>query len=267
MPMRNRRRNSAAGLTVLELMVVIAIIGMAAYLLRAGLRRVTKADLVEDAVELSAVLKRTNQLAIENGELHRVVIDLDATNPDADERYDYVVEKCQGSAAIARNEAIRPDEEEVKRAADKGRQKLSLLPPDALAVGDPDEAMKRTLAVAGHHVADRMCAPASEGFSGDATGKKWGRALRVKQGIRFKQVWVSHRDDRVTKGQVAIYFFPTGNATKSVIEMTDGSEVYTILVHGLTGAVELRDGTLRDVDDHMLRNVLGGKDAKRETEK
>jgi hypothetical protein len=47
--------------------------------------------------------------------------------------------------------------------------------------------------------------------------------------------------------------------------MTDGSETYTILVHGLTGRVELRDGTLRDPDDHMLRNVLGDKDAERET--
>src|SRR5690606_16170634 len=133
-----------------------------------------KADLAENAIELTAILKRTSQLAIEHGELHRVVIDLDATNPKAEDRLDYLVERCLGSAAIARNEALRPDEEEVKRAADRGRQTLSQLPPDALAVGDPDEAMKRTLAVAGHHVADRQCGPAQEGITGDANGKKWG---------------------------------------------------------------------------------------------
>jgi type II secretory pathway pseudopilin PulG len=260
-------RRANAGLTILELMVVIAIIGAGAFLLRAGLRAVTKADLVDDATELAAILRRTNQLAIELGELHRVVIDLDAVNPDADQRIDYVVERCQGNAAIARNEDLRPDEETVKRATDRGRQKLSQLPPDALAVGDADEAMKRTLAVAGHHVADRTCSPAVEGFTGDVSGKRWGRALRVKRGIKFKQIWVQHRDDRVLKGQVAIYFFPTGTATKSVIEMTDGDEVYAILVHGLTGRVELRDGTLRDPEDHMLRNVMGDKDAKRESDK
>lgn len=260
-------RRTNAGLTVLELMIVIAIIGAGAYLLRAGLRRITKADLVEDATELAAILKRTNQLAIENGELHRVVLDLDAANPDAEQRIDYVVEQCRGSAAIARNEDLRPDEEKVKRAADRGRQKLDQLPEDALAVGDADEAMKRTLAVAGHHVADRTCSPAVDGFTGDSTGKKWSRALRVKDGIKFKQVWVSHRDDRVNKGQVAIYFFPTGTASKSVIEMTDGSETYSILVHGLTGRVELRDGALRDPEDHMLRNVMGDKNAKRESER
>jgi hypothetical protein len=265
--MTHPRRRPTAGLTILELMIVIAIIGMGAFLLRAGLRRLTKADLAEDAIELTALLRRANQLAIEHGELHRVVLDLDAVNPNAEERFDYVVERCQGSAAISRNEALRPDEEEVKRAADRGRQKLNQLPVDALAVGDPDEAMKRTLAVAGHHVADRVCSPAAEGFTGDSSGKKWGRALRVKDGIKFKQAWVQHRDDRVTKGQVAIYFFPAGTATKSVVELTDGSEVFTVLVHGLTGRIELRDGALRDPDDHMLRNVLGDKDAKRETDR
>jgi prepilin-type N-terminal cleavage/methylation domain-containing protein len=262
-----RPRRPSAGLTILELMIVIAIIGAGAYLLRAGLRAVTKADLVEDSSELAAILKRANQLAIEHGELHRVVLDLDALNPNAEERVDYVVEQCQGSAAIARNEEVRPDKEEVKRAADRGRAKLNQLPPDALAVGDADEAMKRTLAVAGHHVADRTCAPAADGFTGDVRGKKWARALRVKQGIKLKQVWVQHRDDRVTKGQVAIYFFPNGTATKSVIEVTDGSDVFTILVHGLTGRVELRDGALNDPDDHMLRNVMGDKNAKRESDK
>ncbi len=265
--MTHPRRRANAGLTVLELMIVIAVIGAGAFLLRAGLRAVTKADLVEDAVELSAILRRANQLAIELGELHRVVIDLDAVKPEADERFDYLVERCQGSAALARNEELRPDEEGVKRAVDRGRQKLDQLPPDALAAGDPDEAMKRTLAVAGHHVADRRCAPAVDGFTGDPNGKKWGRALRVRNGIRFKQIWVQHRDDRVTKGQVAIYFFPGGTATKSVIELTDGSEVYTVLVHGLTGRVELRDGALRDPEDHMLRNALGDKNAKRESDR
>jgi type II secretory pathway pseudopilin PulG len=260
-------RRANAGLTILELMIVIAVIGAGAFLLRAGLRAVTKADLVDDAVEFAAILKRTNQLSIELGELHRVVIDLDALNPEAEQRFDYVVERCQGSAAIARNEELRPDQEGVKRAAERGRQKMNQLPPDALAVGDPDEAMKRTLAVAGHHVADRTCSPAVDGFTGDTGGKRWGRALRVAKGIKFKAAWVQHRDDRITKGQVAIYFFPTGSATKAVVELTDGGEVYTVLVHGLTGRVELRDGALRDPEDHMLRNVMGDKDAKRESDK
>jgi hypothetical protein len=188
-----------------------------------------------------------------------VVLDLD--------KHVYVVEVCQGQTAIVRNEALRNDDDEAKRALERGKQRLAELPSDALAVGDPDEAVRRATAVAGHHVADRTCVPATEGMSGDSTGKGWARGLKASNGIKFKEVWVQHRDESVAKGQVAIYFFPMGSAEKAVVELTDGSDTFSVLVHGLTGRVELRDGTLADVDDHMLRNALGDKDADREEPK
>ena len=243
-------------MTVLEIMIVIAIIGGMAFIVRSGFRLITKADLVENSNELSAIMRRTSQLAVEHGELHRVVIDLDG--------HYYAVEVCQGQTAIVRNEALRANEEDVKRAKEKGQQRLNELPPDALAAGDPDEAVKRATAVAGHHIADRQCAPATEGLTGDTTGKGWQRKLKSEKGIKFKEVWVQHRDDSATKGQVAVYFFPVGSAEKAIVELTDGSEVFTVLVHGLTGRVELKDGALRDHDDHMLRNAMGEKDADRE---
>ena len=64
-------------MTVIELMIVIAIIGGFAYIAASGFRMVTKADLVDDATRLSAVMRRTSQLAMESGQLHRVVLDLD----------------------------------------------------------------------------------------------------------------------------------------------------------------------------------------------
>jgi len=248
-------------MTVLELMVVLAIIGGAAFLMRTGFRAFTKADLVDDSTELAAVLRRTSQMAIEHGQLHRVLIDLDKGG--------YAVEVCEGQTTIQRNELVRPDEDAKKRALDKGKEKLaqgntSGASATMLAGGDPETATKRALAIAGHHVADKICAPVPDPSTGDATGKGWIRPLKTGRGIKFKEIWVQHRDDSVTKGQVAIYFFPLGSSEKAVIEMTDGDETFTILVYGLTGRVELRDGILRDVNDHMMRNALGDKDAKRE---
>lgn len=243
-------------MTVLEIMVVLAIIGGLFYIARSGFRLVTKADLVEDSTELTAVMRRASQLAVEHGELHRVVLDLD--------KQGYAVEVCQGAVAIARNELVKADDEATKRALERGRQRLAGLPPDALATGDPEEATRRAAALAGHHVADRMCKPADDSITGDSNGKGWLRKLRSAKGVKFKEVWVAHRDDSATKGQVAIYFFPLGGAEKAVIELTDDSEVFTVLVFGLTGRVELHDGTLRDVNDHMLKNVMGDRDAKRE---
>ena len=244
------------GMTVLELMIVLAIIGAGAALVRSGFRMLSGADLVEDATELSAVMQRANQLAIEHGELHRVVIDFD--------KGAYVVEICQGQTAIVRNEKLESDPEEQKRALERGKQRLSQMPADAFAAGDPDEATRRATAVAGHHIADRTCVPASDSITGDATGKGWIRQLKTAKGIKFKQVFVQHLDSAVSKGQVAIYFFPMGSSEKAVVELTDGSDTFTVLVYGLTGRVELKDGTLKNIDDHMLRNAMGDKDAKRD---
>jgi prepilin-type N-terminal cleavage/methylation domain-containing protein len=247
------------GMTVLEIMIVLAIIGGLFFVMRSGFRVVTKADLVEDANELTAVMRRASQLAVEHGELHRVVLDLD--------NQAYVVETCEGLAAIVRNEKLANDDDDTKRAIERGKQRMANLPSDALASGDPEEASRRATALAGHHIADRTCKPATDSVTGDAKGKGWARKLRKDKGIKLKEVWVQHRDESVTKGTVAIYFFPIGSSEKSVIELTDGSEVFSVLVYGLTGRVELHDGELRDVNDHMLKNVMGDKDAKREDSK
>ena len=252
------------GLTVLELMVVLAIMGMSVFLMRSGFRSFTKADLVENSTELASVMRRASQLAIEHGQLHRVLIDLDKNV--------YVVEVCEGQTTIQRNELVRPDEEVKKRALDKGKEKLmsnntSGAGETTLMGSDPETAARRAIAIAGHHIADKVCAPVPDPSSGDASGKGWMRSLRSDKGIKFKEIWVQHRDDSVTKGQVAIYFFPLGSAEKAVVEVGDGDDIFTILVYGLTGRVELRDGTLRDVNDHMMRNAMGDKDAVREDSK
>ena len=250
------------GMTILELMIVLAILAAATLLLRTGFRVFTKADLVENSTELAAILRRASTLAIEHGEMHRVLIDLD--------KQVYVVEMCQGSLAVARNEVLRADPEEKKRQLERAKERLLGMPPPGAAASqdtDPEAATRRQLAVVGHHIADRNCVPATDSISGDAQGKGWQRALRASKGIKFKEIWVQHRDESATKGQVAIYFFPDGSSEKSVIEVTDGNEVFTVLVSGLSGRVDLKDGEPRDVNDVMMRNAMGEKDQKRETDR
>lgn len=258
-------------MTILEMMIVIAIVGLGLYALRSGVRGITKADLVEDAEELSAMLRRASQLAIENGEQHRVVFDLDKSA--------YRIDVCQGPGGLMREEAISHDEEETKKAVERGTEKMRDLPQDALAVGDPEEAMRRAKAIAGHHIADRTCMPAQAGKSGVLHNSRkryvqinnedadWIRNLNVVAGIKFQEIWVQHKNDSTKKGEVAIYFFPGGSSEKAVIELTDGEYVQTIMVHGLTGRVTQKSGKLDDVDSHMLRNVMGDKDQERETDR
>jgi type II secretory pathway pseudopilin PulG len=244
---------------MLEIMVVLAIIAGLFVLVRGGFRMATKADLVDDSTGLAAMAKRTGQLAIEHGAMHRIVLDLDKNA--------YVVEICEGATAIARNQEVMVDQDKKKEAIERGKLRLQTMPPDAFASTDPEEAERRILALAGTHIADRQCVAVTDQTTGDAAGKRWGRLLTSGKGIKFKQVFVQHRDDPVTKGQVEIYFWPGGMSEKADIELTDGDAVFSVLVHGLTGRVELRDGALRDVNEFMLKNVMGDKDAAREDSK
>lgn len=245
------------GITLLEIMIVLAIIGASLMLVRSGFRLVTKADLAENAVELTAVLRRTNQMAIETGELHRVLFDFD--------KQAYAVETCQGEAAIARNEAVQVDADEKQRALLRMEGRMAGVAPESLST-DPEDNAKKALALAGHHVADRTCGPAS-GHSGDSQGKGLVRELRKAKGIKLREIWVQHQEKSATEGQVAIYFFPMGSAEKAVVELTDGSDVFTVLLHGLTARVELRDGALPDVEDHLMRDLRGERIKERETER
>jgi prepilin-type N-terminal cleavage/methylation domain-containing protein len=253
------RGRTSRGITLLELMIVLAIVGVGMLLARTAFRKLSKADLVEDATELAAVLRRTSELAVEHGELHRVLLDLD--------KHAYVVEICQGATAIQRNEQVTGNEEDKKRTIERGKARLETLPTDAFAAGDPDEATKRATALAGHHVADRACVPATDTVTGDAEGKGWARKLANHSDVKFREVWVQHLDGAAAKGQVAIYFFSMGSSEKSVIELTDGSDVFSVLVYGLSGRVELRDGELNDVNEHMLKDVMGDREAKREDQR
>ena len=64
-------------------------------------------------------------------------------------------------------------------------------------------------------------------------------------------------DLEVSSGEVSINFFPLGQSEKAMLELGDDSgEQYTVLVYGLTGRVELRDGAV-DPDKHMRRNAAG----------
>src|SRR6476619_4767551 len=81
-------------MTILEMMIVIAIIGMLSYVGYGAIRRLTRADLVDDTNHLGSLMSRASQLAAETGKLHRVTIDF--------EQNVALVEVCEGLPAVRR---------------------------------------------------------------------------------------------------------------------------------------------------------------------
>src|SRR5688500_3829699 len=153
-----RGRHSERGMTVLEIMVVVAIIVMLLYLGISGLRRVTKADLTDDTLDFASALRRTNLAAMETGKLHRVVIDF--------EHGTYAIEICDGAKTIARSAKIGDRETDPKKIQDQLAQaKQRLATATGTANGGPgaevdrgtvEDAARVAAALAGHHVMDQV---------------------------------------------------------------------------------------------------------------
>jgi len=255
------------GLTVLEIMIVLAVIGMLSYLAYSGFRILSSAALVEDTNDLAAVMRRTQSLALESGEPVRLVFDLD--------KQTYWVEACVGSPTLARGkEEVKVDPETVQKELEKARERLGTLPPGQLKADSPEQEASIAAALAGQKVGGRMCYPLDQlpaslqeslgqVFSGDAQGRDLRRAIQTSRGVKLKEVWVQHLEESVSTGQVSISFFPLGWAEKAIVELGDNSITHSVLIFGLTGRVEVRDGAVRNPDDHMMRNAAGDEDAER----
>lgn len=253
-------------MTVLEIMIVLAIIGFMAYLSVSGFRFLTGAALSEDTSDMAMVMRRAQLLAVEGGVPTRVVIDFD--------KHAYWVEACTGDPSLRRTkDEEKADAETAQEELEKARQRLATLPGGQMQASSPEEEAKMASALAGRKVGGRICAPLGSGpaaeqlgplFSGDAMGRDLKRGLQTHRGVKFREVWVQHLEKSVSGGQVSISFFPLGWSEKAIIEIGTGDDdLETILVHGLTGRVEIRAGAMRDPDDHMLRDVKGQREAER----
>jgi len=245
-------------MTVLELMVVIAIIGALSYVAYGAVRSFTKADLVDDVTDIASLFRRTSTLAQERGKLTRVVFDFDKGVA--------MTEVCDGAPRAQR---LKPgdkplDPDKLKHDLADARQRLQEnAQMHAALASTPEEEMKIAAALAGHHVGDQACQPVTDAFSGDTKGQPLLLKLDADAGIKLREIWVQHRKESVTTGQVAVNFFPIGSAEKAVVEVSDGSVTYSVKVYGLSGQVEVLDGEVENVDDFMMRNVEGDREADR----
>ena len=260
--MRSRREH---GMTILEVMIVLAILALLLVLGVSGLRRVGKADLVDDTLEVATIIRRTGQLALETGQLHRVVFDF--------EKKVYAVEVCQGATTVVRSKRPGKEltEEEVKARLEQAQQRLATTAGGRAATEsqNQEDAAKVAAALAGHHVLDKVCGPAEEPpaptlYNDDRRIAKDMPVRALRGEVKFREIWVQHLEESTTAGQVVLHFFPTGAAEKAIIELSDSNNnTFSIVVHGLTGRVQVKDEAVRNPEDHMLRNAVGEKEAER----
>jgi general secretion pathway protein H len=254
-------------MTLLEVMIVLAVIGLLSFLAYSGFSVLTSVALVEDTNDLAAVMRRAQALSLETGEPIRIVFDFD--------KQAYWVEACVGDPTLTRSKDEQAvDPETAKKALESAQARLATLPAGQLKADTPEQAAQLAAALAGQKVGGRICYPIDQlpgelqetighVASFDSMGRDLRRRLQTGRSVKLHEIWVQHLEDSVTSGQVSISFFPLGWAEKAIVSVTDGRSTHSLYLFGLTGRVEMRDGEPRNPDDHMLRNVKGESEAER----
>ena len=241
-------------MTLFEVMIAIAIIGLMMIVGYMGVRDVRQSDLREDAMKVAATLRGAYTRATRTGRHHRVVFDL--------ERQRFHVESCEGDVKLRK---VDPEEEPEQTREELLERLENQTPtsdqiPELLEATSPEKATEVSAALAGVRLGGVRCKPLEEGAAGFGGGV---HELRTDLGIEIDRVFAQHLRDPAKKGRATVNFFPLGYAEKAIVEVASEEAAFSLLIYRLTGRVEFKTGRLEDPDDFMRRNAMGDEEEQR----
>jgi general secretion pathway protein H len=229
------RQRRARAFSLIEIMVVVAIMGLMMGASVYGFRAVAKSELRGSASKLAGAIRYCFDRAVTTGSYYRIVLDLDGNKYWAERSDDRTYLTAGKEDAPGKGQALdvvaeekKRDEEEKKleeMAANVGGQQLVIDPPPK-----PKRAKFQTFK--------------------DATLPQ----VKLSR-TRFFDVFTPRQREPYSKGRAYLYFFPDGHTERAIVRLSDGGDsFYSLVVHPLTGRVEVVSGK---VD---VRNDFGERD-------
>ncbi len=212
----SRRRGAARGLTLFEVLIVVALIGVMTGAVLMGSGTLGGARMRASATLISAGIRLGISRANATGRPVRMVFDLEQHRVLLEESSGQMLREKEDSdntgggaeAATEAERAAREEAEALVKAPRAPRARFS---------------------------------PVKEfGFDGDESEP--GRSL--EPGVVLRLVQTEHDGEPRTSGRAYLYFFPGGGTERAVIQLQKGKsdEGITILISGLTGRSTMERG-------------------------
>ena len=215
-----RRRRAHSGFTLIEIVVVLAIVGLLMAISIRGIRSLAKSDLRANAARMSGAVRYLFDRASTTGKYHRLVIDVDTGKywaEASDDRF-YIPRDPETEASLKKLAALQAEQDErTRRAAEL-----------ATASGDVDLSKVEVQEFKQKRV--RFNA-----FQETALKPV------VMKNTRVMDVYTPRVEVPVVHGQAYVYFFPLGQAEPAIIHLSDvtGTTIYSLVVHPVTGRVRI----------------------------
>ncbi|HEY4187816.1 MAG TPA: type II secretion system protein [Polyangia bacterium] len=215
-----RQRRAHSGFTLIEILVVLAIVGILAGLSIRGLRSLARSDLRASVTHMAGAIRYLFDRASTTGKYHRLVIDLD-----------------QGKywAEVSDDQFYLPRTPETESSQKKLAELEARL--------DEKEAQRKELAEASGDIDMTKVLPMDFRPKRARFGAFKETALKpvTLKNTEVMDVFTPRMADPITKGRAYIYFFPLGQTEPAIVHLSDPTEqtIYSLVVHPITGRVRI----------------------------
>ncbi len=231
---RNGRSTRARmrGMTLIEIMVVMVLIGLTLAAVVSGTGQVASAKLKHTATSMSGAIRVAFTRATATSKGLRIVFDLDAQTMWMEEADTPVLVQSKDTTGTGGADPVT--------AAEK------------LAVQEGESIIKGPKAPRAHfHTIEVAGAQSLEGGKGPR---------KLDRGIKIREVQTGHDDTPRTTGRAYLYFWPGGLTERASIQirigdLVDDTSTLSLMVAPLTGKVTVKNGPV------PLKRVLDDRDS------
>ena len=203
---------------MLELTIALAIIGLLLGATLTGINALTSADLRKTTGMMQGLMADTYARTALSGDSHRIVFDLEAST--------YWVEKSQGGV-VMQHKLLEPNKEGAADINPLDERIADLDETD----DDAESQEKRRL----YGPPSWEVVPAPGADDTEST-----RPQKIPGNITIKAIWVDHLAEFVSRGQVAVHYFPGGYVQEAFIILSPADDLedsLSLILNPLTGEV------------------------------
>jgi prepilin-type N-terminal cleavage/methylation domain-containing protein len=212
-----KSRKSQEGMTLIEIIIVTAIIAIASAGVSLSLGALSRANLRAGAGKLGAAMRYAYMRAVTQGTTVRVHFKIPGST--------FSIEEAHSGVLLA----TKKDKEAKRAQTESGKIADSV---------DPWEAAEARIK---HPDRPSVGASPFEALTNvDGETMKRFHEVSLGRGVQFVKLICPHEPEPRTKGDAAVHFFPGGRSENAFIEIGDGRDgVYTIELRALTGRVHV----------------------------
>jgi len=243
-------RRRQAGMTLIEIIIVLAVLGMMVGMLVVGFGAGRQAEVGRATNQIANTIRYGFDKARVNGQYFRMVINLDdgtfALQNAEDAMYlpatdrDGELMKRDESKEEERADRDMRAEQSFNRSVQAAAYREGMDPDAEGGTGGGDDNLYK----AQPRKVPRARPPLFAAFEDENSLSDLAKPFKIPEGTKIVYVRTADDLEPITKGEASIYFFPRGRTQKAHIQLEsgDGEGKYTIKLEPLTGRVTVVDG-------------------------